>query len=62
MITDALFLTSILHLYVILVDVGWKFWHAIKVIAVVESTWNDNEFFAGTIDTPKKSKEQHQKQ
>lgn len=54
MITDALFLTSILHLYVILVDVWWKFWHATKIIAVVESTWNDNEFFADTIDTPKK--------
>ena len=54
MITDALFLTSILHLYVILVDVWWKFWHATKRIAVVESTWNDNEFFADTIDTPKK--------
>ena len=62
MITDPLFFTSILHLYVILVDVWWKFWHAIKVIVVVESTWNDNEFFADTIDTPKKSKEQHQKQ
>ena len=36
-------------------------WHTIKVTAVVESTWSHNGFFADIIDTPQKSKEQHQK-
>ena len=38
----------------------WRqFWHAIKMLLNVENILYNDEFFTYTVDTPKKSIEQH---
>ena len=36
-------------------------WYVIKMMADVENTLNENEFFEDTVDTPKEGVEQHRK-
>lgn len=57
MTTEVLLLQLTLHLYVILLVI----WHVIKMMADIENISNDDEFLAGTVDTPKEGAEQRMK-
>ena len=52
MITEVLL---ILPLYLILLLTWWRFRHKIKIMADVENTLNDDEFFGDTVIHQKKA-------
>ena len=51
MITEVLL---ILPLYMIWFFIGWRFQFLIKIMADVENTLNDDDFFGDIVDTSKK--------
>ena len=57
MTTEVLLVQLTLHLYVILLVI----WHVIKMMADIENISYDDEFLAGTVDTPKEDAEQRMK-
>ena len=57
MTTEVLLLQLTLHLYVILLVIQY----VIKMMADIENISNDDEFLAGTVDTPKEVAEQRMK-
>lgn len=58
LITEVLLL---LPFHVILLVIWWWNQPVIKMMADIESIINEDEFFADTIDTPKKGDESHRK-
>ena len=58
MITEVLL---ILHLYLILFFIWYRFQHLIKTMADTGEILNDDDFFDDVVDTPKEGIEQHKK-
>ena len=51
----------ILHLYLTLFLIWWRFRRLIKAMSDVENILNDDDFFGDTVDTPKEGIGQHRK-
>ena len=58
MITEVLL---VLHLYLILFFIWWRFQPLIKAMSGVVDILNDDGFFGDIVDTPKEGIEQHKK-
>ena len=55
MIAEVLLVLSLLVIW-------WQIWHAIKMLADIQSILNDDELSEDPVDTPKEGVEQHRKQ